>query len=58
MYMITFFIILFGLVLGGFTKTSCGNPKGGFIGVSLLFLVIITIVIPFSYTIFTKNYEI
>ena len=31
MYMITFFIILFGLVLGGFTKTSCGNPKGGFI---------------------------
>ena len=47
MYMITFFIILFGLVLGGFTKTSCGKPKGAFIGISLLFLVIITIVIPF-----------
>jgi hypothetical protein len=44
------FAVVFGLVIGSFTKTSCGKPGGGFIGLSILFIIIfmiIPVIVPF-----------
>ena len=49
-YMVALFAIVFGMTMGFFTKSSCGNPKGGFIGVSILFIIIfmiIPMIVPF-----------
>jgi TM2 domain-containing membrane protein YozV len=48
--MAVLFAVVFGLVLGSFTKTSCGKPGGGFIGLSILFIIIfmiIPVIVPF-----------